>query len=290
MHRRGKPRRLKPHTFKIMESFFEVAKLSLEVNKPFCKKGRIFKRAGLPVLRWNPEDYDNVLYAKDFENSENYDGKEINGTSNSDVIFGSEQTDEIFSGESTDNYRNGNSKNLIFAGGGDDVIQGDGGADQIYGQHGEDKIFGGEGDDLLHGGNGGDVIHGNPGDDRLYGGKGRDILDGGAGRDIINGGSEDDTITAKLGSDVLIGGEGTDNFFVGFERNVQGRFMSHRIKDFGLAEEVELSLNDELRGLRLDINSHDLGSQLTGDNQTLLIFDGVNQANLSLEGNTIAFV
>ena len=273
-----------------MESFFEVAKLSLEVNKPFCKKGKIFKRPGLPDLRWNPEDYDHVLYAKDFENSKNYDGKEIYGTSNDDVIFGSEKNDEIYSGESTDGFSNGNSKNLIFAGGGDDLIQGDGGADQIYGQNGEDKVFGGEGDDLLHGGNGGDVIHGNQGDDRLYGGKGRDILDGGGGSDIINGGSDDDTITADRGSDLLIGGEGTDNFFVGFERNIQGRFMSHRIKDFSLAEEVNLLLNDELRGLRLDIKPHDRGSQLIGEDQTLLIFEGVNQANLSFEGSTIAFV
>ena len=271
-----------------MESWFEFSELSLKVNKDFCKKGKPYTRAGLPEFKWNLGEYDNIFRARDFENDRYRDGKKIQGTSSDDVIFGSDLGDMIYSGEKTDGDSNVKSKNLIFAGGGNDEIQGDGGEDEIYGENGEDLISGGGGNDLLCGGNGGDIIDGNAGDDRIFGGQGLDELNGNAGNDIIDGGSGDDNIEARLGSDVLIGGEGKDTFFVAFERNEQGRFMSHQIEDFELGEEVELLPVEGLQ--ELNISPHDHGAQLISGDQTLLIFEGVGQNNLSFDGQKIAFV
>ena len=289
--RGGHPQWHKPPTFKNMKFSLEITELSLKVNKDFCKKGKIYTRERLPGFKWNLGDYDNIFQAKDFDKDPHgKDGKLIHGTSNDDVIFGSDLGDEIYSSDGTDNVSNPESKNLIFAGGGNDVVQGDGGDDEIYGENGDDIISGGYGNDLLYGGNDGDVINGDGGNDEMFGGKGVDRLFGGAGNDKINGGSGDDIISAERDSDVLIGGGGKDKFYVAFERNEDGQFMAHRIEDLEPGEAVELLQRVEVDLQGLDIKPHDHGAQLISGTQTLLIFEGINQQNLSFEDQKITFI
>ena len=272
-----------------MTATFEIAKFAQKVNKSICKKGRLYTRVGLPGS-WNLDDYDNILYAEDFD-SGNTDGKEIYGTANDDVVFGSEKSDEIFSAQVDNAYINKMSKNLIFAGGGDDEVQGDGGADRIYGEKGADHLYGGGGNDVIFGGDGMDVIDGNEGDDRLYGGSGDDLLRGGKGNDVIDGGSGNDDIIALLGSDELIGGDGIDDFDVNFEHDGQGRLTTfHRIKDFEAGETIKLAVNHAVPEQELEIHAVNGGSHLVCDGQTLLVLERVDKADLILNDRMITHV
>ena len=272
-----------------MTATFEIAKFAQKVNKSICKKGRLYTRVGLPGS-WNLDDYDNILYAKDFEGGDGYD-KVIDGQSNDDVIFGSEGKDDIYSSGARQEGSNTGSKNLIFAGDGNDVVQGDGGADRIYGEMGNDSLFGGYGNDTIFGGNGIDEIDGGKGDDSLYGGSGGDLLRGCNGNDAIDGGSGNDNIFALSGSDVLIGGDGIDHFDVNFEQDGQGRFATfHRIKDFEAGETIKLAVNHAVPEQELEIHAVNGGSHLVCDGQTLLVLERVDKADLILNDRMITHV
>lgn len=288
MHRRGRPLRHKPHTFKTMTTTFEVAKFAQETNKSICKKGSFYTRVGLPGS-WNLDEYDNILYDEDFEAGYGKD-KVIYGNPNNDVIFGSEGDDEIYSSRDGQENSNTGSKNLIFAGGGNDSVQGDAGDDTIYGEMGTDILQGGYGNDTIFGGNGADQIDGGIGDDRLYGGSGADQLRGGKGNDIIDGGSGKDGIFAFFGSDELIGGEGIDQFNVNFEQDAQGRFAFHRVRDFESGETIKLEASDAISEQELEIHGLNGGSQLVYEGQTLLVIERVDPNNLILDDRAITYI
>lgn len=163
-----------------------------------------------------------------------YDGVDIWGNGDDNIIIGSNQGDNIFG-------LAGNDK-LLGKGGDDTINGGDESCKTLFGKcEAGDEIDGGSGNDTINGGNeschvlvgkcvAGDDIKGGDGDDTINGGdescgvfighcdagdtisggKGNDKLNGGGGDDTINGDDGNDTINGNNGEDTLNGGKGND--------------------------------------------------------------------------------
>jgi dipeptidyl aminopeptidase/acylaminoacyl peptidase len=93
--------------------------------------------------------------------------RELNGTSQADVIVGTSGRDRLGAGGGND---------LVCAGGGKDTVKGGGGKDKLFGQGGKDKLFGQGGKDKLVGGGGADLLSGGGRADTCVGGPGKDAL------------------------------------------------------------------------------------------------------------------
>jgi|GEM_PF-464903 len=131
-----------------------------------------------------------------------FDGDQVTGTDQADILIGTEIGDHI-TGLEGDDQLNG------YAG--DDSVVGGTGDDQLHGGSGDDSLIGGSGIDLLHGEYGDDNLSGDAGDDSLFGHFGADTLLGGAGDDQGHGGQGDDSLNGGAGNDALHGNDGNDS-------------------------------------------------------------------------------
>ncbi|MEQ9548364.1 MAG: calcium-binding protein [Coleofasciculus sp. G3-WIS-01] len=178
-----------------------------------------------------------------------------------------------------------------------DSLQGTHRSDNMYGSLGDDTLKGKNGDDLLEGGQGDDWLEGDFGDDTLVGSFGDDTLVGDWGDDILIGGSGNDTLIGGLGSNVLTGGEGLDHFVFHWQKKGFGKNWKSSydvIKDFEVGIDAIKFQNWHKLNNKLDvrhwftqmvstgkITDTDNGTLLKWHDQTQIILEGVNVAQLS---------
>ena len=275
-------------------------KLKFRIRNPFKK------------IKLDFDKFDNVLYAKDFEECDprQCDGKWITGSEKNDLIFDSRNDDYIYTfpkDEELTSLDSFTGNDLVLAGKGNDQITGDKGADSLHGGDGDDGIIAWKGNDFLVGGKGHDNINGGAGDDTIEGGKGGDVLEGGfrqlaepdengdqsylSDNDYVSGGKGDDILKALDGNDILIGGSGIDSFSIANE-TIEGSPGLHIIRDFERGENVSFISLDRQEQRELEIDSYGARSSqvINGNGDTLLILEKVDPNDIALNNAEISFI
>ena len=293
-------------TMPTLNDVFELKK-SLEYSKRNKLKFDIVDP--IKRLRQKFDKFDNILYAKDFDDCKTAecDGKWITGTENNDLIFDGTKNDDIYTfpkdlENATWDLFHGN--DLVIAGEGSDQITGDCGQDTVHGGNGNDSIYGWKGNDFLNGGKDDDNLNDGSGDDTLLGGRGDDTLGDGkrtlalingadawtSDNDYVDGGKGNDLIKAFDGNDILIGGIGVDAFSISNE-NIEGIPNCHIIRDFEIGEVVMFVPNaqEELMPRSIEVFGRASSKVINANGESLLVLEGVMPDEIHLNNDQINF-
>lgn len=156
-----------------------------------------------------------------------FEGGDVSGTTEVDVIL---------SGASDDTVALGQSADTAIGGLGNDTLKG---------QQAADILSGGSGDDVLRGGLGADVLADGAGNDRSAGGRGADVLIDGLGSDLLLGNKAADvflfTEASLIGGvpgvdqNTFRGGRGQDTLVLALTEDTRAAFEAEADTDVALA-------------------------------------------------------
>ncbi len=151
-------------------------------------------------------------------------------------VVGTAEVDLILSGSADDTIALGQSADIAIGGLGNDVIKG---------QKAADILAGGSGNDVLRGGLGADVLADGAGNDKSAGGRGADVLIDGLGSDVLIGNKAADvflfTEASLIGGvpgvdqNTFRGGRGQDTLVLALTEDTRAAFEAEADTDAALA-------------------------------------------------------